>query len=234
MTQVNNFLLAFQLFFIFFSFWKLFSKKHVIQTEQEMSKLTDTLSQSEQAQPPCQSIGTSIDENLMLDVANGSEHALRMLIEKWKNPLVNFIYTSTRDFQLAEDIAITSFRKLYQARESYQPSAKFSTYLFKIARNELINEFRKTQVRPSEPTDFSQMSIQAPDETTSERTEITEAFENALEKLPEKQRTAISLLVQEELSYAEIAEIMDESIPSVKTLINRARTYLRQAMKDFS
>ena len=199
-----------------------------------MSEQTNSLLQSARAQSLCQSDCTSIDENLMLDVANGSEHALRMLIEKWKNPLVNFIYASTRDFQLAEDIAITSFRKLYQARASYQPSAKFSTYLFKIARNELINEIRKNQVRPSDPTDFSQVSIQAPNETKSEQSEITEAFENALEKLPEKQRTAISLLVQEELSYAEIAEIMNESIPAIKTLINRARTFLRQAMKDFS
>ena len=63
--------------------------------------------------------------------------------------------------------------------------------------------------------------------------DIEEAFSRALAALPERQRTAISLLVREELSYAEISEVMQESVPSVKTLINRAREYLRAALKEF-
>ncbi len=174
-----------------------------------------------------------IDENLMREVMNDSEHALRMLIEKWKNPLVNFIYSSTRDFQLSEDIAITAFQKLYAARKSYQSTAKFSTYLFKIARNLLISQYRKNQVRPTTDADISELSI-ATEGSSEKNKEVREAFENAITTLPVKQREAISLLVQEDLSYAEIAEIMNESVPSVKTLINRARTFLREAMKEFA
>ncbi len=173
-----------------------------------------------------------IDEVLMAEVVNDSEHALRMLIEKWKNPLVNFIFASTRDFHLAEDIAITTFQKLYAARKSYQPTAKFSTYLFKIARNLLISEYRKNQARPSEATDISELSVAT--EEKSDAREVTEAFEHALENLPTKQREAISLLVQEELTYAEISDIMGETVQSIKTLINRARTHLREAMKEFT
>lgn len=175
-----------------------------------------------------------VDERLMLEVASGSEHALRMLIEKWKNPLVNFVYSSTRDFQLAEDIALTTFQKLYNAKASYKPTAKFSTFLFRIAHNETINEFRKNQVRPADPTDMSEMAISAPEDSSKKCSDITEAFENALENLPQKQRMAMSLLVQEELSYAEIADIMGETVQAVKTLINRARAYMRDALKEYA
>ncbi len=175
---------------------------------------------------------TDIDEALMAEVMNDSEHALRMLIEKWKNPLVNFIFTSTRDFHLSEDIAITTFQKLYSARKSYKPTAKFSTYLFKIARNLLISEYRKNQARPSGATDITELSVAT--EEKENTSDVAEAFELALDALPTKQREAISLLVQEELSYAEIANIMGETVQSVKTLINRARTHLREAMKEFT
>lgn len=174
------------------------------------------------------------DAGLMREIAEGSEAALTMLIEKWKNPLVNFVYASTHDFQLSEDIALSVFRKVYNARHSYRAEAKFSTFIFKIARNEVISEFRKNQVRPVSPTDFSDTVVAAPESSEGRLGDINEAFEKALAALPEKQRTAISLLVREELSYAEIAEIMGESIPAVKTLINRARVFLRESLKDFA
>lgn len=174
------------------------------------------------------------DAGLMREIAEGSEAALTMLIEKWKNPLVNFVYASTHDFQLSEDIALSVFRKVYNARHSYRAEAKFSTFIFKIARNEVISEFRKNQVRPVSPTDFSDAVVAAPESSEGRLGDINEAFEKALAALPEKQRTAISLLVREELSYAEIAEIMGESIPAVKTLINRARVFLRESLKDFA
>ncbi len=176
----------------------------------------------------------NVDERLMLEVANGSEHALRMLIEKWKNPLVNFVYASTHDYQLSEDIAISVFQKLYNARLTYKPTAKFSTFLFRIAHNETINEYRKNQIRPAEPTDLSELQVSAPEDSSRTCNDITETFENALKQLPQKQRIAISLLVQEELSYAEISEIMQETVQSVKTLINRARAFMREALKDYA
>ena len=88
------------------------------------------------------------------------------------------MYSSTRDFQLAEDIALTTFQKLYNAKASYKPTAKFSTFLFRIAHNETINEFRKNQVRPADPTDMSEMAISAPEDSSKKCSDITEAFEN--------------------------------------------------------
>ncbi len=177
---------------------------------------------------------TDIDSLLMLQVAReDSESALRTLVDKWKNPLVSFVYASTRDFQLAEDIAITVFRKLYNARQSYRAEAKFSTFLFRIAYNEIITEYRKRQVRPAATDDISDIDLPAPADSGARLRDIEEAFAAAVDKIPPKQREAITLLVKNELSYAEIAEIMGESVASVKTLVNRARARLREAMKDY-
>ena len=129
---------------------------------------------------------------------------------------------------------IITFQKLYNARHSYKPTAKFSTFLFRIAHNETINEFRKNQIRPADPTDMSELSVASPEDTSKLCTDISVAFTTALDKLPAKQRSAISLLVQEELSYAEIADIMGETVQAVKTLINRARSYLREALKEYA
>lgn len=181
------------------------------------------------AEPP-----TDADSLLMLQIArDDSESALRTLIDKWKNPLVSFVYASTRDFQLAEDIAITVFRKLYNARKSYRAEAKFSTFLFRIAYNEIITEYRKRQARPAATDDIADVDLPAPSDNGAKLRDIEDAFAAAVDKIPPKQREAITLLVKNELSYAEIADIMGESVASVKTLVNRARARLRESMKDY-
>lgn len=181
------------------------------------------------ADPP-----TDADSLLMLQIArDDSESALRTLIDKWKNPLVSFVYASTRDFQLAEDIAITVFRKLYNARKSYRAEAKFSTFLFRIAYNEIITEYRKRQARPAATDDIADVDLPAPSDSRAKLRDIEDAFAAAVDKIPPKQREAITLLVKNELSYAEIADIMGESVASVKTLVNRARARLRESMKDY-
>lgn len=173
------------------------------------------------------------DAILMSEVAGGSEHALRMLIEKWKNPLANYFYRSVRDAHAAEDMAQQTFVNLYRAREGYVPSAKFSTYLFRIARHVLINEFRKSARRPCDPTDPADMAAVARGGRGElEAAELEEIFYSTLETLPENQRTAILLCKQQELSYEEIAASMDASVPAVKTWIFRARTALREALKN--
>jgi RNA polymerase sigma-70 factor (ECF subfamily) len=169
---------------------------------------------------------------LMERIATGDEAALAALIERWKTPLVNFFYRSLRSYESAEDLAQTVFIRIFRAAPKYQPTAKFSTYLFHIARRLLINEFRRQQRKPLDPTDPTE--LRAVDENQSEREvrEIEEAFELAVTELPENQRTAILLLKQQQLSYQEIAEIMDSSESAVKTWIFRARQFLKQALKD--
>lgn len=172
------------------------------------------------------------DAQLMLRVRAGDERALEELIERWKTPLINFFHRSLPSYEQAEDLAQLTFIRLYRAAEKYEPRAKFSTYLFYIARRLLINEFRRRQRKPLEATDPADLHAVDPGDEERNLSEIEEAFQRALENLPERQRTAILLLKQQELSYAEIAEVMDATESAVKTWIFRARQTLKQELKD--
>ncbi len=172
------------------------------------------------------------DSMLMLEAAQGSEHAFRMIVEKWKNPLVNFFYRSTRNLATSEDLAQQAFINLYRARNSYEARAKLSTYLFQIARNVLINECRQSARRPQGVEINPELDAPASPDSGLEIAEIEEIFSRAVASLPENQRTAILLLKQQELSYEEIASAMDATVGAVKTWIHRARASLRAALME--
>ena len=181
------------------------------------------------------------DVAFMLQVADGSEHAFRMIVGKWQKPVMNYFFRSCGDAHMSEDLAQQTFLNLFRARHSYaeylgcecgKPKAKFSTYLFHIARNVLISEFRKSARRPADATDPAEMSFEAEDPRDSSLSELEEIFYAAVEDLPENQRTAILLLKQQQLSYEEIADIMKANVQSVKTWIHRARNRLREALRE--
>lgn len=179
------------------------------------------------------------DAALMIQAADGSEHAFRMLVEKWQRPLANYFYRSCSDMHAAEDMTQQTFLNLYRARESYAEyaggdarKAKFSTYLFRIARNVLISEHRKRVRRPSDATDPADLDFPAEDARSTPVSELEEIFYAAVEDLPENQRTAILLLKQQQLSYEEIADTMKANVQSVKTWIHRARNALREVLKN--
>lgn len=169
----------------------------------------------------------------MMAVAQGDESALAQLIRKWQGPLINFFYRSLGSVEQSEDLTQLVFVRIYRAAATYQPVARFSTYLFHIARRLLINEFRRRQRKPLEMVDPA--DLRAVD-TSSGRDqqrmfELEEAFQQALTKLTEDQRTAILLLKQQELSYEEIAEIMQQSVAAVKTHIFRGRQKLKEILR---
>ncbi len=174
------------------------------------------------------------DAQLMCLVAKGDEAALAQLIRKWQGPLINFFYRSFGSVEQAEDLAQQVFVRLYRAAGTYQPVARFSTYLFHIARRLLINEFRRRQRKPIEFMD--PMELRAVDSgagSDQQRMfELEEAFQQALVQLSEDQKTAILLLKQQELSYEEIAAIMEQSISAVKTHIFRGRQKLKEILRE--
>lgn len=172
------------------------------------------------------------DAQLMLALRHGDESAFDALVLRWQSPIINFLNRSLNSYQAAEDLAQLVFIRLYRAAPSYEPRARFSTFIFQIARRLLINEFRRQQRKPldhHDPADFASVPAAA---SNRHHREIEEAFESALDGLPENQRTAILLLKQQELSYQEIAEVMQASESAVKTWIFRARQFLKQALKD--
>ncbi len=178
-------------------------------------------------------VAMDADAVLMVKVSEGDDHALRMLIEKWKNPLLNFFYRSVKDVHTSEDLAQKTFINLYRAREGYTVRGKFSTYIFHIARSVLINEFRRAKRKPAEVTDPADMPAVAVEDASSKMAELEEIFQNTLQLLPENQRTSILLLKQQQLSYEEIAEIMRANVSNVKTWIHRARMALKEALMRY-
>lgn len=173
------------------------------------------------------------DTRRMLAVGKGNDDALSDLIDRWQGPLVNFFYRSINSVEQAQDLAQMTFIRLYRSAPGYKPVARFSTYLFHIARRLLINEYRRRQRKPADPCDPTDLQDVA-DETcrdTTDMRELEEAFQAALEKLSEDQRTAILLLKQQELSYEEIGKIMGQPLSAVKTHIFRARQKLKILLK---
>lgn len=172
------------------------------------------------------------DSVLMLRVRDGDERAFTELVDKWKNPLVNFFYRSLGSLGPAEDLAQMTFIRIYRSASRYEPRAKFSTYLFHIARRLLINEYRHRQRKPMETVDPTELPAICDDDDSRDVGEIEEAFNIAVSKLPEKHATALLLLKQQELSYEEIANLMDASVGAIKTWIFRARTQLKEELKN--
>lgn len=191
------------------------------------SRLTvDTMAESE---------ATAVDEDaeLLLRVAAGEDSAMRPIVERWQGPLINFFYRSLRSVEASEDLAQTVFVRIYRAAPKYEPRAKFSTFLFHIARRLLINEFRRQSRKPLEAVDPADLTGATEGREKLDLMEIEEAFELALQTLPENHRTAILLFKQQEMSYEQIAEAMDASVTAVKSWIHRARQKLKEELSDF-
>ena len=185
------------------------------------------------------------DAALMLRVKRGDKQAFAELVDKYKQPVVNFICRMLRDETEAEDLAQNVFLQVYKSAHRYRVSAKFSTWLFTIARNLCLNEIRRRSRHPVESLDAShaehedQPLRQFEDQTTSSppdallHGELEQKIEQASSALPESQRTAILLCRQEDLSYEEIAEVLGCSLSATKSLIHRGRETLKQKLKPY-
>lgn len=172
------------------------------------------------------------DVALMRRVATGEDAAMALLVDRWKGPLLRFFNRSLQSHADAEELAQTTFLKIYRAAERYQPIAKFSTYLFTVARRILLDEHKRRARHPVDSTDPVNLRTKVEPEGKLRSFELEEALQQCLRKLPEKQRTSLLLRVQRELSYKEIASIMKASQGAVKTWIHRARNHLRENLKQ--
>ena len=142
----------------------------------------------------------------------------------------------------AEDIAQQVFLRVWKSASRYEPTAKFTTWLFKITRNLVFNELRRRRRHPTQSMDSASEDdrpFQAPDpgakppDTSLLDDEMQAAIQRAIDGLPEIQRMAIILRRYDDVSYEEIAEILDLSVPAVKSVLFRARTELREKLKQY-
>jgi len=179
------------------------------------------------------------DVQLMLDVKAGDDASFDFLLVKYRSPLVNFLYRMVRDTATAEDLAQEVFLRVYRARKQYTPSAKFTTWLFRIATNVALNSVRDNRYQKMEVSLDAPVSTEeesAPRELPAREMRIDEhlleqdrvAFiQQAIAALPEKQRAAVLLHKYEEMDYAEIAKILDCTESALKSLLFRAYESLR-------
>ncbi len=185
------------------------------------------------------------DAALMLRVKRGDSEAFAELVNKYKQPVMNVIYRVLRDPTEAEDLAQNVFVQVYKSADRYKASARFTTWLFTIARNLCLNEIRRRSRHPADslegshsdsedqPTrQFEDPKTASPPDTLLSR-ELEQKVEQALAELPENQRTAIVLCRQEELSYEEIAEVLGCSLSATKSLIHRGREALKEKLKPY-
>jgi len=189
------------------------------------------------------------DAQLVRRVQKGDLRAFEELVERYKQPLANFIYRIVGDATEAEDLAQQAFVQMYGAIRQFEPRARFSTWLFVIARNLCLNELRRRQRHPAESLEplmhgeegdqdrtvargVEDRQMRRPDERVLSG-ELWEKAQQAINQLPENQRTALMLWIETDLSYEQIAEVLQCSLSAVKSLIHRARETLRQRLKPY-
>ena len=181
---------------------------------------------------------TRSDVQLMLDVKAGDDESFNLLLRRYRTPLVNFLFRMVRDSATAEDLAQEVFLRVYRARKQYSPSAKFTTWMFRIATNLALNSIRDNRHRQMETSIDAPVSDEdsAPRELPAREMRIdehmverdrSEFIRRAITSLPEKQRVAVLLHKYEEMDYGEIAGILDCSESALKSLLFRAYETLR-------
>ena len=177
------------------------------------------------------------DVQLMLDVKAGDEMSFELLLHKYRTPLVNFLCRMVKDQAAAEDLAQEVFLRVYRARKEYSPSAKFTTWLFRIATNLALNAIRDGRYRQMTISidaqvdeDDAPMEVAAKEMRADDRLierERNEMIRGAILSLPEKQRVAVVLHKYHDMDYAEIGKILGCSESALKSLLFRAYETLR-------
>jgi RNA polymerase sigma-70 factor, ECF subfamily len=185
------------------------------------------------------------DAALMLRVKRGDRAAFAELVDKYKQPVMNFVFRRLRDETEAEDLAQNVFLQVYKSRARYKQTAKFSTWLFTITHNLCLNELRRRSRHPAESLDESQAENEdQPPRQIEDKTqtaapdnvlhgELSQKIDEALNELPDNQRSAILLCRQEDLSYEQIAKVLRCSLSATKSLIHRGRETLKEKLKPY-
>jgi RNA polymerase sigma-70 factor (ECF subfamily) len=184
------------------------------------------------------------DVELMLRVKEGDLPAFEQLVEIHQHRVVGTIAKMLGDDSEAEDVAQQVFVRVWRSAARYEPTAKFTTWLFTILRNLVFNEARRRKRHPvtsldqprddsdERPRDAADTRTKSPD-TVLLDDEMMAAIQLAIDELPEAQRLAVVMRRYDETPYEEIAEVLDLTVPAVKSLLFRARTELREKLKRY-
>src|SRR6202047_730268 len=190
---------------------------------------------------PARSEDDAEDVRLMALVGRGDTAAFEELVERHQSLVAGTVAQMVGSNSDVENIAQQVFIRVWKSAGRYVPRAKFTTWLLKITRNLVFNELRRSkrhahipiQIEPSaEEIPLKDETNPSPDASLLE-TELRQAIERAITELPESQRMALILRRYEELSYEQIGEILNLSVPAVKSVLFRARTELRARLSKY-
>jgi RNA polymerase sigma-70 factor, ECF subfamily len=187
------------------------------------------------------------DHHLLAATKEGDEAAFAELVRRYRNQITNYVYRMTNDYDVAVDIAQETFMRVYAAADRYQTTYAFSTYIYRIATNLAISELRRRKRRrlvsltgffqnqdsPGEATELDLPDSNPLQDVAVVEGERRSAVARAIATLPEKYRAPLVLRDVEERSYEEIACILQMSEGTVKSRINRARTFLRDKLQAY-
>src|SRR5271157_4716166 len=185
------------------------------------------------------------DAEVMLRVKAGDQSAFDYLVQKYRRPLVSFMYRMARNTAAAEDLAQEVFLRVYRSRQTYEASAKFTTWLYRIATNLAVNHARDTRKERPEVT----VSLDEPDEDTGTTLDVADgtmtaeeallrrermlAIRSKVEALPERQKLAVIMHKYQQMDYKQIADVLKLSESATKSLLFRAYETLREQLKEF-
>ena len=185
------------------------------------------------------------DHDLIEAVKKGDESAFEEIVNRYRNPLTNFIFRMLGDYEEAVDLAQETFVRVYFALERYHTGFAFSTYIYRIASNLAISEIRKRRRRKLfslngffQYGDDEEADFQPPDEKPLPDADLISGEEQkiiarAIAALPDKYRAPIILREIEDRSYEEIASILELGLGTTKSRISRARGLLRDKLKNY-
>jgi len=188
--------------------------------------------------------GTLSDEALMERLANGSHTAFEELLKRYEAPVITFCYAFMRNREAAEDIAQETFMRVFRNAKRYQPVAKFTTWLYCIAANLCKNEIKKGKLRQNlslddaagpDPEGTRIIERMASDEGTplseAEMHEAQHLIGQAIDHLPDDQRTTLILVEYHHMAYQDISDVLGVTVSAIKMRVKRARETLRQTLK---
>jgi len=188
--------------------------------------------------------GVDSDAAVMLRVKQGDDAAFDYLVQKYRRAMLSFMFRMAHNAAAAEDLAQEVFLRVYRSRGSYEPSAKFTTWLYRIATNLAVNHARDTRHdRPEnmasldEPDEESGQTLDVADQSlTVEQDIIRQERMNAIrakvQALPERQRMAVIMHKYQQMDYRQIAAILKLSESATKSLLFRAYETLRGQLAE--
>ena len=179
------------------------------------------------------------DEKLILRFQEGDINAYNELVKRYKDRLLNFVFRYFNNLEQAEDVVQDTLIKLYTHANYYKNVAKFSTWIFTIAKNNALTELRKNKRKRTDSLhsdDGRFLDIGSKEESLESRVQneiAVDQLNKFLDEIPENFRIAVVLRDFQELSYDEISKILEIPIGTIKSRINRGRIQLAEKMKHF-